>query len=240
MWNKLSSKVATVSEQLPSRDTVGQAVGTAVGSAFAAGTKLAADTASKVDSKVGASAARARARSLTAEEKQAFIETGVGALAIAAQVGQALGDPRVKAASGVAGAVVALHGVYRSAASTSDGSSPPMGQIVGAATERVVMQVVATVDAGHSMPVSIDGVGEFAVTVPGGIARGQLFSFEVDVPVVAPPPMGLPVVEAPPARSAAAGSGSTLAGAIADARTAAQTVKAEASLSRGGARHGYE
>lgn len=46
----------------------------------------------------------------------------------------------------------------------------------------VVLRVVATVAGGRTMPVRIEGVGDYQVEVPQGIAVGEAFDFEVLLP----------------------------------------------------------
>ena len=142
--------------------------------------------AASLYNKVGSArdTAKSRAKAVTPEERRAWSERGVAGLTLAASVGQVVGGRKVKAASSVTSAAIGCCGPASAAPAASAGTaaSAAPASSVGVEVEAVLVEVVATEDAGGSMLVVVDG-REYRVVVPAGVARGQAFRF--DVPTVA-------------------------------------------------------
>ena len=81
------------------------------------------------------------------------------------------------------------------------GGAPPGFSDSSGLTQLFLLEVLASVPAGHKMLVHVDGLGDFQVTVPAGVRVGESFTFEAEAPINKQPsgapiesvPMGLPV-----------------------------------------------
>ena len=81
------------------------------------------------------------------------------------------------------------------------GGAPPGFSDSSGLTQLFLLEVLASVPAGHKMLVHVDGLGDFQVTVPAGVRVGESFTFEAEAPIDKQPsdapiesvPMGLPV-----------------------------------------------
>jgi hypothetical protein len=90
-------------------------------------------------------------------------------------------------------------------ATTAAGGAPPGFSDSSGLTEIYLLEVLASVPAGHKMLVHVDGLGDFQVTVPAGVVVGESFTFEAEAPIdkqpsgapIEPVPMGLPVQTEP-------------------------------------------
>ncbi|KOO21227.1 hypothetical protein Ctob_000799 [Chrysochromulina tobinii] len=137
---------------------------------------------------------------------------------VTAHVLQVVGGPKTRAAVCAAATLAAVSTQVSNSnssgsgtaaappsATTAAGGAPPGFSDSSGLTEIYLLEVLASVPAGHKMLVHVDGLGDFQVTVPAGVAVGESFTFEAEAPIdkqpsgapIEPVPMGLPVQTEP-------------------------------------------
>ena len=208
LFSIAKAKVAEVDAKYDLSTAAAAAAAAAATSVAAASSAAAAAAVCKAQAAVSAVATRIDSMSPQEREKLA-----TGAV-VTAHVLQVVGGPKTRAAvcaaatlaavSTTAAAAVAVPAATAAAppsATTAAGVAPPGFSDSRGLTELFLLEVLASVPAGHSMLVHVDGLGDFQVTVPAGVRVGESFTFEAEAPINKQPsgapiesvPMGLPV-----------------------------------------------
>ena len=213
LFSIAKAKVAEVDAKYDLSTAAAAAAAAAATSVAAASSAAAAAAVCKAQAAVSAVATRIDSMSPQEREKLA-----TGAV-ITAHVLQVVGGPKTRAAvcsaatlaavstqvSNSSGSGPAATAAAPPSATTAAGVAPPGFSDSSGLTELFLLEVLASVPAGHSMLVHVDGLGDFQVTVPAGVRVGESFTFEAEAPIDKQPsgapiesvPMGLPVQTEP-------------------------------------------
>ena len=209
LFSIAKAKVAEVDAKYDLSTAAAAAAAAAATSVAAASSAAAAAAVCKAQAAVSAVATRIDSMSPQEREKLA-----TGAV-VTAHVLQVVGGPKTRAAvcaaatlaavstqvSNSSGSGPAATAAAPPSATTAAGVAPPGFSDSSGLTELFLLEVLASVPAGHSMLVHVDGLGDFQVTVPAGVRVGESFTFEAEAPINKQPsgapiesvPMGLPV-----------------------------------------------
>ena len=210
LFSIAKAKVAEVDAKYDLSTAAAAAAAAAATSVAAASSAAAAAAVCKAQAAVSAVATRIDSMSPQEREKLA-----TGAV-VTAHVLQVVGGPKTRAAvcaaatlaavsTQVSGSGPAATAAAPPSATTAAGVAPPGFSDSSGLTELFLLEVLASVPAGHSMLVHVDGLGDFQVTVPAGVRVGESFTFEAEAPIDKQPsgapiesvPMGLPVQTEP-------------------------------------------
>ena len=208
LFSIAKAKVAEVDAKYDLSTAAAAAAAAAATSVAAASSAAAAAAVCKAQAAVSAVATRIDSMSPQEREKLA-----TGAV-VTAHVLQVVGGPKTRAAVCAAATLAAVStqvsgpaatAAAPPSATTAAGVAPPGFSDSSGLTELFLLEVLASVPAGHSMLVHVDGLGDFQVTVPAGVRVGESFTFEAEAPIDKQPsgapiesvPMGLPVQTEP-------------------------------------------
>ena len=212
LFSLAKAKVAEVDAKYD-LSTAAAAAAAAAATSVAAATSAAAATA-VCKAQAAVSAVATRLDSMTPQEREKLAARAV----VTAHVLQVVGGPKTRAAVCAAATLAAVSTQVSNSnssgsgtaaappsATTAAGGAPPGFSDSSGLTEIYLLEVLASVPAGHKMLVHVDGLGDFQVTVPAGVVVGESFTFEAEAPIdkqpsgapIEPVPMGLPVQTEP-------------------------------------------
>jgi len=212
LFSLAKAKVAEVDAKYD-LSTAAAAAAAAAATSVAAATSAAAATA-VCKAQAAVSAVATRLDSMTPQEREKLAARAV----VTAHVLQVVGGPKTRAAVCAAATLAAVSTQVSNSnssgsgtaaappsATTAAGGAPPGFSDSSGLTEIYLLEVLASVPAGHKMLVHVDGLGDFQVTVPAGVRVGESFTFEAEAPIdkqpsgapIEPVPMGLPVQTEP-------------------------------------------
>ena len=212
LFSLAKAKVAEVDAKYD-LSTAAAAAAAAAATSVAAATSAAAATA-VCKAQAAVSAVATRLDSMTPQEREKLAARAV----VTAHVLQVVGGPKTRAAVCAAATLAAVSTQVSNSnssgsgtaaappsATTAAGGAPPGFSDSSGLTEIYLLEVLASVPAGHKMLVHVDGLGDFQVTVPAGVAVGESFTFEAEASIdkqpsgapIEPVPMGLPVQTEP-------------------------------------------